>query len=188
MPARIPLVDPAALDDAQRATFDRIAGSRGRVAGPFLALLHSPELAERTQQLGAFIRSGTTLDAASRELAILVTARAWSSQFEWSAHAPIAAEAGVAEDVIAAVAAGTNPDLLEPTQAAVHDYALELSRTGVVSDSTYAVALERLDVVGLVELTALVGYYTLLAMTLNAHEIEPPDGSRPLPGLPDARR
>jgi 4-carboxymuconolactone decarboxylase len=57
-----------------------------------------------------------------------------------------------------------------------------------VSDSTYAVALERLDVVGLVELTALVGYYTYLAMTLNAHEIEPPDGSRPLPDLPDIRR
>jgi 4-carboxymuconolactone decarboxylase len=188
MSSRIPLVDIAALDAAQRATFDRIAGTRGRVAGPFLALLHSPELADRVQAVGAFIRFESSLDDATRELAILVTARCWSCQFEWVAHAPLALAAGISADQLDAVADGRRPSSLAPTAAAVHDFVAELSRNGRVGDATYAAALGRLGVARLVELTALVGYYTLLAMTLNAHEIAPSDGSRPLPDLAEERR
>jgi 4-carboxymuconolactone decarboxylase len=188
MSSRIPLVDVDALDATQRATFDRIAGTRGKVAGPFLALLHSPELADRVQAVGAFIRFESSLDDATRELAILVTARSWSCQFEWAAHAPLALAAGVSADQLDAVAGGRRPASLEPTAAAVHDFVAELSRNGRVGDATYAAALGRLGVARLVELTALVGYYTLLAMTLNAHEIAPSDGSRPLPDLAEERR
>lgn len=183
MTPRIPVVDPEHLDDAQQRVFDSIAGSRGRVAGPFAVLLQRPELADRVQQLGALVRYGSAMPARLSELAILVTSRAWSCQFEWYAHEKHAIDAGVPEPIIDAVRYGRRPDQMEPDEAAVRDYVAELLERHVVSDGVYATTLETLGVAGIVDLTVLVGYYTLLAMTLNAHQVGPPDGSVPLPDL-----
>ncbi|MCC7275724.1 MAG: carboxymuconolactone decarboxylase family protein, partial [Alphaproteobacteria bacterium] len=161
--------------------FDAIAGSRGHVVGPFLGLLHSPELADRVQNLGAFLRYRTRLGPRLSELAILLTSRAFSCQFEWYAHEKHAREAGVSDAIIEAVRAGRRPAGMQDDEAAVHDYAKELLETRGVSDATHARAREAFGVPAVVELTGLVGYYSLLAMTLNAHRIGPPDGAEPLP-------
>lgn len=184
MTPRIPLVGPDGLDADQKRVFDAIAGSRGHVVGPFLGLLHSPELADRVQNLGAFLRYRTRLGPRLSELAILVTSRAFSCQFEWYAHEKHAREAGLADVVIEAIRVGRRPDPMLPDEAAVHDYARELIEKRGVSDDTHARATAAFGVPGVVELTALVGYYTLLAMTLNAHRIGPPDGATPLPVVP----
>lgn len=171
--SRIPPVHPGALDDGQRPVYDAIAGSRGRVAGPFAVLLHSPQLADRVQQLGAYLRYDGALERRLAELAVLITADAWSCAFEWSAHEPIARAAGLPDAAIDAVRARETPEDADDRTAAVFDYARELASTGDVTDATHAHVLSLFGVAQTVELTVLVGYYTLLAMTLNAHRIAP---------------
>ena len=160
----------------QRRVFEDIrAGPRGRVAGPFRVWLRSPGLADRAQKLGAFLRFGTTLRPPLRELAILLTARSWDARYEWQAHEPHALEAGLDRDLIAAVAAGRRPRFADADAEAVHDLCVELHETHGLSDATYAKAQARLGDQGIVELVGLIGYYTMLAMTLNAFRV-------PLPG------
>jgi len=169
---RLPPIDPDRLTEDQQRVYRTIAGSRGRVAGPFTALLLSPELADRVQHLGAFIRYDSSLEPRLSELAILVIARAVSSSFEWTAHEPHALRAGVSPSVVEALRAGRRPDDLAADAAAVHDYTRELVH-GDVTDATYDTARDALGTVGVVELTVLIGYYELLARTLRAHHLEP---------------
>lgn len=169
---RIGPVDPEHLRPDQERVFSEIAGTRGRVAGPFGILLHSPELADRVQALGSFLRWQSSLGADLTELAVLVTAKAWSSDFEWSAHEPHARRAGLTDAEIDGIrAAAWVADRSTPERTDVYVYAHELATTGDVSDATYRQTLTRLGEIGLVELTVVVGYYTLLAMTLNAHRV-----------------
>jgi 4-carboxymuconolactone decarboxylase len=175
MTPRVPPVDPERLTPEQQRVYDEIAGSRGRVAGPFAVLLHNPDLADRVQNLGKLVRYGTSLGQRRSELAVLVTARSWSSAFEWQAHERHARDAGLPAAVIEAVRAGQQPEEMEPGDAAVHDFARELLETGGVWDATYDAAVEALGEAGVVELAVLVGYYSLLAMTLSAHRLEPDD-------------
>jgi 4-carboxymuconolactone decarboxylase len=170
--ARIGPVDPARLSPAQQPVFDRIAGTRGRVAGPFTVLLHVPELADRIQHLGAYLRYEASLDRDVAETAVLVTAQTWKSPFEWEAHEPHARRAGVPEAVIDTLREGLDTTSLPTRYRVVCDYVRDLAATGRVSDAVYAATSELLGVDGTVELTVLVGYYTLLAMTLSAHELE----------------
>jgi 4-carboxymuconolactone decarboxylase len=164
----------------QRQVYDAVvSGPRGKVEGPLRAALHRPELAEKWQQFGAALRYGTSLSPRLSELAILITARAWDSQFEWYAHAPHARRAGLAPEVIEAVRTGARPEFANADERALYDYVTELQQTHSVSEGTYQRALELFDVIGLVELTALTGYYSMVAMTLNAHEIPMPEGTEP---------
>ena len=178
--ARIPLPAPESMTPAQRRVYDEvIAGPRGSFVGPLRALIHWPELADHWQKLGALLRFGTEFPPRLSELAILVTARAWDAQFEWYAHEPIARKAGIAEEVIAAIREGRRPVLSDPGEQAVYDYAAELQETHTVSQQTYARAHERFGTLGVVQLTALVGYYSMVAMTLNTHAIPLPEGAVP---------
>jgi 4-carboxymuconolactone decarboxylase len=172
--ARIPLPGVEELTPAQRRVYDEVvAGPRGKVVGPLRAVIHWPELADHWQKLGALLRFKTELPPKLSELAILVTARAWESKFEWHAHEPIARKAGVGDEVIAAIRDGRRPALADPDEQAVYDFAAEMHATHTVSAPTYARVLERFGTLGVVQLTALLGYYTMVAMTLNAHEILP---------------
>jgi len=174
--SRLPPIDPDALDPEQRRVYEAIAGSRGRVAGPFAVLLHSPQLADRVQQLGAHLRYDGALERRLAELAVLITADAWSCAFEWSAHEPIARAAGLSDAAIGGVRAGLPPGDADDRLAAVFDYARQLATTGDVADATHARVLSLFGLEQTVELTVLVGYYTLLAMTLNAHRVAPVEG------------
>jgi 4-carboxymuconolactone decarboxylase len=169
----------------QRTVHDKIvAGPRGRIQGPLRAALHNPELADKWQALGALLRYGTTLPPRLTEIAILVTGRACNSPFEWHAHRAEAEKAGIARAVVEALLGEDEPPGLAPDQAAVYRYAVELNRHNSVSDTTYAAALALFGERAVVELTALIGYYTMVAMTLNCHEIPLPEGVAPAFPLP----
>jgi 4-carboxymuconolactone decarboxylase len=181
--ARIPLPDPETMNPEQRRVYDAVvAGPRGAVRGPLRAALHNAELADKWQQLGALLRYGTSLAPRLSELAILVTARHWDCQFEWYAHEPEALRAGLAAGLVETIKRGEHPVFENADEWVVHRFCSELHEKHVVEDGTYRRALEQLGVTGVVELTALVGYYTMVAMTLIAHELPLPEGT--LPPLP----
>lgn len=182
---RITLPSPDQMNAEQRRVHDKIvSGRRGKIQGPLRAALHNAELAERWSALGELLRYSTTLSPRLSELAILVTGRACQSPFEWYAHRVEAEKVGIEPHVIEALLAQHTPDNVSPDDAAVLRFADELNRLRSVSDATYADALARFGERGVVELTALVGYYTMVAMTLNAHEIPLPEGVAPAFALP----
>ena len=179
--ARLPEVDPNKLTAEQRKVYDAIAGGpRGAVRGPFLALLHAPELADRIQHLGELIRYNTSLGRKLSELAIITTACAARCQYEWHVHAKIAAESGVPAAAIEAIRTGKKPVFDDPNERLVYEFARELASTHRVSDATYAAVTKAFGTVGAVELAGMVGYYSMIAATLNAHRIDPPAGT-PIP-------
>ncbi|WP_431285162.1 carboxymuconolactone decarboxylase family protein [Humitalea sp. 24SJ18S-53] len=174
--ARIALPPEAALSDAQRlAVAEVTAGKRGRVPGPMIAWLASPELARRAQALGEYVRYETTLGPALSELAILLTARHWTSHYEWIAHKKEALKAGVPPDVIADIAAHRMPPLATPAQRAVYDISRSLLDTRGVPDELYARGVQDLGERGVVELVSVLGYYAFVSMTLNTFHIGAPD-------------
>ena len=178
--ARITLPEPQAMNPDQRRVYDKIvSGRRGKVQGPLRAALHNADLAERWQALGELLRYSTSLSPRQSELAILVTARACNSPFEWYAHRIEAEKAGIEPAIIESVLAAKMPEGLSADDAVVVRYAIELNRSNSVSDATYGDALTRFGEQTVVELTALVGYYTMVAMTLNAHEFPLPEGVEP---------
>lgn len=174
---RYPDIDEASLTERQRQVYDRIvAGPRGQVVGPLRVWLHSPELADHAQALGGFVRYGTALPPILSELAILVTARIWSSGFEWSHHAPIAEAAGLDPVIIEAIGLGRRPEFADPVQKALFDAAVELHRDRALTDATFDAALAALGRPALVELVGICGYYTLISMTINAFEVPEDEG------------
>lgn len=173
--ARLPAFDAASATPAQRAVLDEIlSGPRGSLNGPFLGWIHSPELAQHAQRLGAVCRYRTGLPTRLSELAILVTAARWRAQAEWQLHLPIALEAGVPEGVAEAIRLGRTPAFADADDALVHTFATELYDTRRVSDATYQRTVERFGLQATVNLTGLLGYYVLVAMTLNVFEMRVP--------------
>ena len=156
-----------------------LAGPRGRIVGVLRAAMHSPELADLWQQFGAFLRYKTTVRPRLSELAILATARRWTSQVEWHVHADCARDAGLPEPIIDAIRNATSPEFDDPDEANVYEFARFLQETGQVPLPIYQQARAHLGDTGVVELTAIVGYYTLVSMTLNAHEISLVNGAPP---------
>ena len=179
-PPRFPPLAPDAMTRAQRTVADAIvAGPRGGLRGPFQAWLRAPELAQRLQTLGEYLRFSSSVPKRLNELAILITARAWDAQFEWFAHHRLALEAGLDPDIAANIAEGRRPKGLADDEAAVYDFCTELRSTRAVSDATLARALEHLGEPGVVQLIAVSGYYDLVSMTLNVAEVALPEGVAP---------
>ncbi|MBK1661962.1 carboxymuconolactone decarboxylase family protein [Paracraurococcus ruber] len=158
------------------------AGPRGGLRGPFPAMLRSPEVAERFQKLGEYLRFQSSIPAALNELAILVTAREWSAQYEWYAHHLLAMKAGLPAAIAEAVAEGRKPDGMDADQAIVWQFCTELHRTKAVSDATYAAARDRFGERGVIDLMAVSGYYVAVAMVLNVAQVPLP------PGVPEPLR
>lgn len=173
---RIPMADADQLTASQRTVYDKIvAGKRGEVVGPLRVALHSPELADRWQSLGEFLRFETSLPAPIRELAIIVTGRYWNCQVEWFMHSAIAAEAGIPGEIIESIRRARTPVFDDPLQAVVYEFTREILVFGQVQDNVYQDLLGFIDAAALVELTALVGYYSMVAMTLNVHRVPLPE-------------
>lgn len=178
--SRLPELAYEQMDDEQRRIHDEIAaGPRGAVVGPLEVWLRSPPLADRAQKLGAYARFRSTLPPRLSELAILVTGAAWKADFEWYSHIGPARKAGITDDVIEAIRTGEEPPLEDDASRAVYAVAREMHDHRRLSDDTYAMAIDVLGERGLVDLIGILGYYTLISMTLNAFEIETPDGSKP---------
>ncbi len=177
-PDRLPPIPEDELTSDQRrvvAALER--GRRGALFGPFVPLLRSPELMDRAQRLGEYVRYDSAIAPRLRELAILVTARHFRQSYEWHVHAPAAAQAGVAERTVAAIAAGHRPQTLQADEAVVYDFCTELHVEHEVSDSTYARALAALGEQGVIDLCAVCGYYGLLALVMNVARTPLPPGA-----------
>jgi 4-carboxymuconolactone decarboxylase len=173
---RFPKLTPEQLTPAQREVAAEItAGPRGEVRGPFIALIHNPELARRLQRLGEHLRWQGKLPPRLKELAVLVTARRWTCQHEWVMHSKLALEGGLARDTVDAIAANREPPNLSDEEQAVYAFCRDVHATGRASDAAFAAIEKRFGLEGTLELVALNGYYTLMAMVLNTAGL-------PLPG------
>jgi 4-carboxymuconolactone decarboxylase len=176
--SRLQPVDAAKLSPEGRAVYDKIANSpRGGVRGPFLALLHVPEMCDRLQHLGAFMRYDTSFDPRLSEMTILIVARRFNCQYEWFAHEPHAQKGGLAQPVIEAIRERRRPDGMKADETTLYDYVTELVTNNSISGATYQRALDAFGTRGVVELAGLAGYYIMVAMTLLAHDLQPPAGT-----------
>ncbi len=167
---------PETMTPRQREIYDDIVSRRGRLGGPFPAWLRNPELAECAQKLGAYCRYDSNLTPQMSELAILVVARHWNASVEWAIHAPIAETSGVSAADIAAIRSNEVPDFDDPISQVVYAYASELLKTTRVTDEMHARAVNAIGEHRVVDLVALIGYYSLVALTLNAFDMPLPPG------------
>ncbi len=171
-----PLV-PEKLSAEQKKVYDAIlAGPRGGIGGPFAAWLRSPQLADRAQKLGEFCRFNTSLPKRLSELAILMTARHWTAQFEWYAHARMAREAGLDDAIIEAIRNRLRPASMQDDEAAIYDFCNEAYALHYVTDATYVRAITLFGEATVVELVGVIGYYCLVSLTLNIFKMPLPEG------------
>jgi 4-carboxymuconolactone decarboxylase len=172
MSNRLPDFQISTASDEQKAVLNEIlTGPRGNLNGPFLGWIHSPQLASNAQRLGAFCRYNTGLPLRHSELAILITAARWRSQAEWAIHYPIAIDAGLPAEPLEALRVGLKPEFDRPEDQLVYDFASELYRDSRVKDATYDAAVTLFGHTVVVNLVGLLGYYALVAMTLNVFEM-----------------
>jgi 4-carboxymuconolactone decarboxylase len=170
--ARIATVDKKAdLAAEHQPIYDAIERSRGVVGGPFLALLHSPELAGRTAHLGSYIRFESSLERKVLELAALAAARELECTHEWAAHVNHGQKAGISLETIRAIHQRKGAEHFSFDDAQIISYVHELLRSHRASETTFQALYARLGERGLVELTATVGYYAMIACTLNAFDL-----------------
>ena len=183
---RYPELNPAAMTPAQKTMYDAImAGPRHSIEGPFNAWLRSPELGNRLQRVGEYLRFNTTIPHNLNEFAILISATEWNCGFEWYAHYPLAIKAGLEETVAKDLQDGRRPARMTADETLVYDFATQLHRRHQVSDAVYDGAVKRFGEQGVTDLIGLLGYYDIVSMTLNVAEVRPPaSAGRTLPAPP----
>jgi 4-carboxymuconolactone decarboxylase len=166
------------MTPAQRTVADSImSGPRKGMSGPFNAWLRSPELADRLQKVGEYVRFKTSLDKRLNEMAIIMTAQYWGSQYEWYAHAPLAIKAGLDPEIVAALGTGRKPEQMKDDEAIVWEFTTQLRRDHEVDDALYGKAVEKFGENGVMDLIAVNGYYDVVSMTLNVAHVSPPSGA-----------
>ena len=175
-----PLTDDQ-MNERQQAILEDIRwGPRGPSAhGPFLAWLQSPDLADRAQKLGEYLRFEAQMDKRLAELAILTVARKWTAQFEWYAHKKFAISAGLSENIIDSIEQREQPNFINEDEKAVYNFSLELQESCAVDDVTFNEAVRYIGRTGVTDLVGLLGYYTLVSMTLNVYQIPLPNSEPP---------
>lgn len=181
-PPRLPAIPSDKLTPEQRALMESIrSGPRGefKMSGPFYCYLHAPAFGELAQRLGAHCRLGTGIAPRLSEFAIILTAQLWKSQYEWSAHARIAERQGVKPATIRALRAGRVPKTAPKDELAIYAFIKELYRDKRVSNRTYAKVQAILGDAGMVELVGLLGYYAMVAMTLDVFRMPVPQDEPP---------
>ncbi|WP_225984807.1 carboxymuconolactone decarboxylase family protein [Noviherbaspirillum aerium] len=173
-PERMPALPMEQMDAAQRAAAEAlIAGPRGAVFGPFIPLMRSPELLNRLQKVGEYLRFDSVLDKRISEFVMLIVSRQWTQQFEWCMHYPLALKAGVRQEALDALAQGRRPTAMAADEEAAYDLCDELARNHGVSDATYARAVETFGERGVVDLLGLAGYFTTVSMLMNVARTPP---------------
>jgi 4-carboxymuconolactone decarboxylase len=187
---RLPMIPASQQTEAQKKAIADLTGGSFGVGGPFIALLREPKLAEQTVAMATYFRNESVLGPKLTEFEILLAAREWSQQFEWTAHYSRALKLGVTPETINAIAAGQRPLGMPEDEEIVYDFWSELTHNKSVSDATYNRALKKFGERGVVSITALNGYYAMLAMVLNVARtpILPANAQVPqLPVLPNNR-
>jgi 4-carboxymuconolactone decarboxylase len=182
---RLPTIPPAQYTQAQQqAAADFLAARKYPVQGPFEPMMYSPDVLTRARAMGDYLRYKSRIGNTLSEFTILITARDWGQDYEWSVHAPRAAKAGIKPEVIAAIRDGRRPDGMNSDETIIYDFATELLHNKRVSDPTFAVAAARFGKPAVVDLVSIVGYYTFNAMVLNTARYPVKDGTT-LPHFPD---
>jgi 4-carboxymuconolactone decarboxylase len=174
-----PLTYQSMTPEQKKMFEDLISGERRGAAGPFNVLLRSPEMGNLAQQFGASMRFHSSMPPKLNELAIIITARHWTSQYEWYAHRRAAANAGLNESIIQAIAAGKRPTGMQADEEAVYTFCTELLTTKQMSDKTFEATKARFGERGVVDLIGVTGYYQLVSMLLNTDRYPLPDGVTP---------
>ena len=179
---RLPPIPADTMTAEQKKAVADFKAARGaELSGPFYPLLRSPDMMTRARAMGDYLRYNSALPPRLSEFVILLTASQWAQQYEWAIHHPIALKEGVSPETATAIAEGRRPARMTEDEETLYDLCLELQRNHVVSDPTYARALARFGERGVVDTVGIVGYYTLLAMTLNTFQTPPPDGAPAAP-------
>jgi 4-carboxymuconolactone decarboxylase len=189
MPQRLPLLPPDTLSPDQRQVYEAVIGGpraeqspfgvadvQGRLMGPYNAMLYSPEIGMCLQELGVAIRFRTRFTPREREIAILMVAAYHRSDYVWYAHERVGHEVGLNESDMEALRMGDKPALTDAREGAVYDAVHNLTEAADMNDSEYDTAVSSLSHSGLIELTALVGYYMTLALQLSVLRVSVPEG------------
>jgi 4-carboxymuconolactone decarboxylase len=168
------------MTPAQKTMMEHLAsGPRRGAGGPFNVLLRSPEMGDVVQEFGAKMRFGSSLPPKLNEMAIIMTARHWTAQYEWNAHRTAAATAGLNESIIKSIAAGKRPASLDADETIIYNFGTELLNTHQVSDANFKAVKDRFGERGVVDLIGVMGYYQLVSMLLNVDRYPLPAGAKP---------
>ena len=174
---RMPPLDAATMTQAQKQAAQALAaGPRGGVKGPFIPLLRSPELMDRLQQVGEYLRFRSSLQARISEFVMLVVSRQWTQQFEWAVHVPLGLKAGLRQETVSSLSEGRRPAGMAQDEELAYDFCDELARTKGVSEPTYRRALDEFGEQGVIDMLGLVGYFTTVSMVMNVAHTPAGDG------------
>jgi 4-carboxymuconolactone decarboxylase len=180
---RMPPIPADKLTDAQKKAIEEFKAARSvDISGPFVAMLRSPEVMNRARAMGDYLRFRSSLPPRLSEFVILLTARRWTQQYEWNAHAPLAVKGGLNADIVKAIAEGRRPEKLAEDEEIVYLLFDEIQRTQSVSDGTYARAVGKIGEQGVIDVMGITGYYTMLAMVMNTARTPLPEGAKPALG------
>ncbi len=171
--------------EQKQAAQDFEAARKKAPWGPFAMLMYSPQLMNNARAMGDYLRYNSAFDSALSEFAILITAREWSQDYEWSVHYPIAIKAGLKPEIAQSLKEGRRPDSMSEDQSIVYDFTIELQRNKQVSDTTFARTEKRFGKKAAVDLAGIAGYYTFLAMEMNMARRPAPIGNERLPRFPE---
>ncbi|HEX7534867.1 MAG TPA: hypothetical protein VF343_06385 [Syntrophales bacterium] len=183
---RMPAIPLEKMTDLQKKYAEEIIkGPRGALYGPFVPLIRSPELMDRAQRIGEYLRYKSAIGTKLSELVILITARQWTQQVEWAIHESIAIKSGIKAEVVRAIADGRYPIGMSEDEQIVYDFCSELHVNKSVADATYERAVKRFGEQGVIDMLGINGYYTFLAMIMNGTRTAVPDGKpAPLKAFP----
>jgi 4-carboxymuconolactone decarboxylase len=187
-PERMPALAMENMDEAQQAAArELIAGPRGAVFGPFIPLLRSPELMNRLQKVGEYLRFQSALEPRISEWVMLIVSRQWTQQFEWCMHTPLALKAGIKVETLDGLAQGRRPSGMAEDEAIAYDLCDELTRNKGISDDTYARAVAAFGERGVIDLLGLAGYFTTVSMVMNVARTPPQKETAVTPLVPFPR-
>lgn len=168
------------MTPAQKTMMEHlVAGERRGAGGPFNVLLRNPEMGDLAQQFGASMRFHSSLPRKLNEMAIIITARHWTAQYEWNAHRTAAAQAGLNESIIQAIATGKRPNSMDADETVIYNFGTELLNTHQVSDANFKAVKDKFGEKGVVDLIGVMGYYQLVSMLLNVDRYPLPAGAKP---------
>ena len=174
---RMPPIPANKLSEAQKKAAEAFSEGRGyAVRGPFVPLIRSPEVMLRAKAMGDYLRFKSVLDPRINEMVIIITAREWTQNYEWSAHQPAALKAGLRREIADAIADGRRPMGMAEDEEIAYEMATEILRLKRVSDATYARAVAKFGEQGIIDLLGVIGYYNFLAIVMNATRTPMPDG------------
>jgi len=181
---RLPTIPPSAYNAEQtKAAEEFLAARKVPVFGPFEPLMYSPNLMSLTRGMGDYLRYKPSIGTTLSELAILITAREWTQDYEWYVHYPAALKAGIKKEVADKIALGQVPEGMSDDETRVYQFAWELNHNKHVSDEAYSKVEARFGKQGAVDLAGICGYYTFLAMELNMAIYQIPSDGKMLPRL-----